>query len=204
MKILELSLLALKELKDIKSELIRIKNEGISHIHYDVMDNIFVSNKAFEGEYLDLIKSLGFKISVHLMVEDIKSYVDKFLKYDIGYLTFHIEGKNEDEVVKLLEKIRSKNIKSGLAIKPKTDISILERYLDKIDLVTVMSVEPGFGGQEFIKSSVRKIKNINKRYKNLLVQIDGGINSSNIKKIRKYCDLIVSGTFLYKCDNLKY
>ncbi len=204
MKRLELSLLALKEVKDIEPELIRIKNEGISHIHYDVMDNIFVPNKSFEGEHLDLIKSLGFKISVHLMVKDIKAYVNKFLKYDIDYLTFHIEDKNEDEVIELLEQIKLKNIKSGLAIKPKTNISILEKYLDKIDMVTLMSVEPGLGGQEFIKSSIKKLKQINKKYKNLLVQIDGGINSSNIKKIKKYCDLIVSGTFLYKCDNLNY
>ncbi len=203
MKKVELSLLALKEEKNIKERLFNLYEQGIRCVHYDVMDNIFVPNSAFEGEYLEFIRSLGFKISIHLMVHDIKSYVNKFLKYNIDYLTFHFEQKDEKDVVEMLNLIKSKNVRAGLAIKPKTNIEDLKKYIDKIDILTVMTVEPGFGGQKFILESFKRLEQIKQmNHNNFLIQVDGGVNEENIIQVSQYADLIVSGSFLSKCNNI--
>ncbi len=204
MKKVELSLLALQDdKKKVKEKLFNLWEQGIRHIHYDVMDNIFVPNSAFEGEYLEFIRDLGFKISVHLMVHDIKSYVNKFLRYKIDYLTFHFEQKNEIDVLDMLDLIKSKGVKAGLAIKPKTDLTELSKYIDKIDLLTVMTVEPGFGGQSFITTSYSRLAQIKKMNKtNFLIQVDGGVNGENIRDVAMYADLIVSGSYLSKCEDI--
>ncbi len=203
MKKVELSLLALKEDKKIKERLFNLREQGIDHIHYDVMDNIFVPNSAFEGEYLEYIKSLGFKVSVHLMVQDIKAYVNKFLKYNIDYLTFHFEQQNEKDVLEMLDLIKSKKIKAGLAIKPKTNLDQLNKYINKIDLLTVMTVEPGFGGQKFIPESIKRLEQINKmNTSGFLIQVDGGINGDNIYQVSQYTNLIVSGSFLSQYNHI--
>lgn len=203
MKKVELSLLALKEDKKIKETLFNLRNQGIEYIHYDVMDNIFVPNTAFEGEYIELIRSLGFKISVHLMVQDIRTYVAKFLKYNIDYLTFHFEEKNEKDVIEMLDFIHSKNVKAGLAIKPKTSLNELNKYIDKIDILTVMTVEPGFGGQKFIESSLTRLNEIkNLSNSKFLIQVDGGVNGENISQVAQYANLIVSGSYLSKCNDI--
>lgn len=205
MRRLELSLLALIKNKNIINDLEKIKEEGVKYIHYDVMDGIFVENTAFEGEYIEDIKKIGFKISVHLMVKNIEQYINKFINKDIDYLTFHIECQNDDIIIKQLERIKSKGIKAGIAIKPYTKVSDIEKFIRHIDLITIMSVEPGKGGQKFIPETFYKLIEIknNKLFENKIIQIDGGINETNIFEIKKYANLIVSGSFLSKYNNIK-
>ncbi len=205
MRKIELSLLALMNNKNIINELERIKNNGIEFIHYDVMDGQFVKNTAFEGEYIDEIKKIGFKISVHLMVKDISSYVDKFINKNIDYLTFHIECQNDNVIIEQLKKIREKGIKAGIAIKPFTKIFDVEKFAEYIDILTVMSVEPGKGGQKFIPNTFYKLIELknNVNFKDKVIQIDGGINNTNINEIKRYVNLIVSGSFLASYDDIE-
>lgn len=205
MKRIELSLLALQNEKNIEEKLEYFWKKGIKNIHYDVMDGKFVPNIAFEGEYIDLIRKIGFEISVHLMVEDVSSYVNKFIKYDIQFLTFHIEGIDENTIIEALKMIKSKNIVAGVAIKPSTKIKELEKISRYIDIITIMSVEPGKGGQLFIEETYKKLEELknNKILCKKIIQIDGGINDINIIQVSKYVNLIVSGSFLAKANNIK-
>lgn len=205
MKKVELSLLALMNNKNIISKLNDIRNAGVEYIHYDVMDGIFVSNKAFDGEYINDIKNIGFKISVHLMVKNISKYIDKFIDMNIDILTFHVETQSDEEIIRQLLKIKEKGIKAGIAIKPYTKISDVEKFSKYIDVITIMSVEPGKGGQKFIPETFYKLIDLknNSLFKDVIVQIDGGINNLNIFEIKKYVNLIVSGSYLANCQNIK-
>ncbi len=199
MKIIEASLLAVSNKyfefhKTIKS---LIKNK-INHIHYDVMDNIFVPNVAFNGEHLKFLKRKGFKISIHLMVANPKIYVENYInKYKFDYLTFHCETISIENSIKLIKYIKEHNIKAGIAIKPNTDIRLYESVIKECDIITIMGVEPGFGGQKYIESTTDKIKKIKKMAnKNTILQIDGGVNLDVIKLLKNDIDMFVSGSFL--------
>ncbi|MGL4768846.1 MAG: ribulose-phosphate 3-epimerase [Mycoplasmoidaceae bacterium] len=195
MKIIEASLLAYSRDQEIlKNELSLLKQQGITSIHYDVMDGFFVKNRAFEGEFIDLIKSFGFDITVHLMVINVNEYVEKFINYPIKSLTFHIEAINENDSLKILKKIRNKNILAGIALKPETIFSKYIEIFKKVDLVTLMSVEPGQGGQSFISESVRKARDLrNILPENTIIQIDGGINNLNMHLVKKDVNWFVMG-----------
>lgn len=209
MKIIEASVLAFnKNENEFKQQSILMWEKGVRNIHYDVMDNIFVPNTAYNGEYLDFLKKQGFIISVHLMVKDVKKYVEHFLKYDIDYLTFHCEPINHDEINELIKLIKSKNIKAGIAIKPNTNINDYLDVIKNIDIITVMGVEPGFGGQKYIESTTDKLKLIKETVnKNTIIQLDGGVNEHVMKLTKNYVNFFVSGSFLINysksLDNLK-
>lgn len=198
MKQIEASLLAFsKNPLKFRKQIKEIKKANINNIHYDVMDNIFVPNKAFEGEKLKKLKKIGFTISVHLMVKNVNQYIDKFLKYNIDFLTFHCEPISIEQSLIFIEKIKSKKIKAGIAIKPNTLIKDYKELILKSDIVTIMGVEPGFGGQKFIESTIDKLIEIDKiKFKKTIIQLDGGVNLDVIKKTKKYVDFFVSGSFL--------
>lgn len=178
-------------------------------VHVDIMDGIFVPNKSFETKekYEMFIDNLLNKkvLDVHIMVKDVKWYIDMLSssKYKPDYITFHYEAvEGINECIKLCEYIKTKGIKVGVSIKPNTDYHILLDFINYIDLILVMSVEPGKGGQSFIIESIDKLKyfdeyrNINNlKYK---LEVDGGINDTNIKKVSLYCDAIVVGSYLCK------
>lgn len=201
MKVIEGSLLAFdKKINEMISQLIVLRNSGIKNIHYDVMDGIFVPNTAFFGENLSLIKKMGFEISVHLMVVDVEKYVDFFINNDIDYLTFHCEVLTSLECFKLIQKIKNKKIKCGIAIKPSTIISDVLDLINFSDIITVMSVEPGFGGQKFIPNTLDKLKEIRKYNNDIIIQVDGGLNLETSELIRDYANFFVMGTYLI--DNI--
>ena len=165
-------------------------------IHFDIMDGLFTENKT-------KIKDIQIKkdIDIHLMVLDIKSYVDKVLKYNPKYITFHLEAT--DNIIENINYIKEKNIKVGIAINPKTDIEKIYKYLDKIDLVLLMSVKPGKGGQKFIDISNKLNKLYNYRKENnlsFIIEVDGGINNETIKKVEK-ADIVVCGSFITDSTN---
>lgn len=194
------SILSLK-LEDIASKLAKIE-EYIEYIHIDVMDGKFVTNctdgigmfnKAKEGSNKPL--------DVHLMVENPLEEVSKYEGAEI--ITFHIEAVNSyEEALKVIEKIKSLNAKVGISVRPNTAVSVLTDVLDKIDLVLVMSVEPGYGGQKLITETIDKIDELRKLGFNKLIEIDGGVTVENSQKIRETSiDLIVAGTAIFGAND---
>lgn len=182
-----------------------IKNfidSGVDYVHLDVMDGIFVSNTSLPYQEVSNIIS-NFKYDVHLMVSDVKSYIDEFKNINPEYITFHVET---DNVLENINYLKSLNIKVGLSIKPNTKIDDLIPFLSMIDLVLVMSVEPGMGGQQFIPNTLNTVdylysyrQKFNLNYK---IEIDGGINDKNISKLDK-CDIVVVGSFITNGDYKK-
>lgn len=177
--------------------------KSTDQIHFDIMDGIFTENKTLE---VDIVKENLVSINnvdIHLMVEDIKEYVDKVLIFKPQFITFHIEAtENPNQIINY---IKEKNIKVGIAINPKTDLKKIYPYLKDVDLVLIMSVKAGKGGQKFIDISDRIDDIYNYRRKNKLnyiIEVDGGINNETIKKVKK-ADLIVVGSYITDSDNYK-
>ena len=192
------SFLDIKE--NIVEEVTKLSNENVDYMHLDVMDGIFVENKTYTfEEFYDIVKFITKPKDVHLMVSDVKKYIDEFANLNPEFITFHYEAVSE--VSSVINYIHEKGIKVGISIKPSTDISEIVDYLNYVDLVLVMSVEPGRGGQTFIDSSVKKIEQLynlreNQNY-NYIIEVDGGINDQTIKLCEK-ADICVVGSFITK------
>lgn len=170
------------------------------YIHIDIMDGLFVKNKV---DMLDL-PNIETKRDIHLMVYDVIKYIDLYKKYNPDYITFHIEAV--DNISETINYIKRQGIKVGISIKPNTNIDILLPYLKDIDLVLVMSVEPGSGGQSFIENSTLKINKLkeirdNNNYK-YVIEVDGGINNLTKAKV-KNADILVVGSYITLSDDLK-
>lgn len=185
----------------------KLNKTDIDFFHIDVMDGKFVNKTNFSIPKIKEVHELAEKnLDVHLMVENPGNYIDQLYFPKIEYITIHYETLNND--LTLFEKIKSNGIKCGLSVKPSTDIRDIFYLLDNLDLVLVMSVEPGYGGQSFIESSFDKVRllkeEIIKRNLKTIISIDGGINSSNAKScIEAGCDMLVSGTYIINSDDLK-
>lgn len=176
----------------------KINNTDAEYIHVDVMDGEFVQNKTYEYEELeDLLKKTNKLLDVHLMVSNPKEYILKYKELKPEIITIHSEI--DDDITELLDLIHSFGIKSGISLNPETDVKVIENYLDKVDNVLIMSVEPGKGGQEFMINVIKKIKSLNQTRNlfnlNYLISIDGGINDTNIHKT-KGVDFVISGSFI--------
>ena len=179
---------------------------GVDLIHIDVMDNIFVPNTAFTYDEALLVQNNTNKLlDLHLMVEDIDKYIDIFKDLNLYSITIHYEVLKDINIIK---KIKNLGIKCGISIKPNTKVEEIYDLLPYIDLVLIMSVEPGFGGQKFIPESVEKIKKL-KDYINInnldvLISVDGGINNnSGIDCINAGVDILVIGSALTNNINNK-
>ncbi len=194
---------------DVTNSLMR---DGADFIHYDVMDGKFVSNVSFSEEHFKSLKANIEKkdtfFDVHLMTYDLKKHIQGYASSCADSITFHYEACKEEEILPLISLIHSYGIKAGLAINPDTDVKVLDKYLSSLDLVLVMSVVPGKGGQGFIESSVDKIAYL-KTYKiknklNYLIEVDGGINDKTISKAYNAgCELFVVGSYIIKSNNYK-
>ena len=173
-----------------------------SYVHVDVMDGKFVSNEQFNDiSEIDEINLVSVKpLDVHLMVADPLKYIEKFYNMNIEFITLHVEVLSNIE--QIIDKIHYMGYKVGLAIKPMTDMRELSIYLDMIDMILVMSVEPGYGGQKFIPKTVDRIKEIKKLIgnRNILVEVDGGINDTTISLVRD-ADIVVAGSYIVNSDD---
>jgi len=200
--------------KNKAKDLEKLNLTTIDYIHLDFMDGKFVPQKSLSVRELKKIyKYTSKRLDVHLMVKKPAKYIKKFISLNTEFITFHVEV--QEDIHKLINLIHKYGVKAGLAIKPDTDIELLKEYLDEIDLILVMSVEPGKGGQEFIKTSTEKIISIKKMLHelgktNILVSVDGGINDET-KELVSHADILVSGSYITKSnnfqeaiDNLKY
>lgn len=181
---------------------VELNKSNISYIHVDVMDGKFVSKVEFDN--FDEIKEISsvtkYPMDVHLMVENPEVYIKELANMNIEFITIHSEIDCDKK--KIFKNIRELGYKVGLSIKPNTNIKDIESYLDDIDMVLVMSVEPGMGGQKFIEGTIDRIKELKKLIgnRNILIEVDGGINSDNINKLVGV-DIAVVGSYITKSDN---
>ncbi len=192
--------------QNIKNIIKEIELSNIKYLHLDVMDNIFVPNKTFNDQFIKKIRLFSNLIfDTHLMVDKPENVVEKYLEAGSDIITFHVEATTKHQII--INKIKKNNKKVGISIKPNTPIEQIIPYLEQVDLVLVMSVEPGFGGQTFQDSSIEKIKYLYdyRKTKNLnyLIEIDGGINNQTIRKVSNHVDISVVGTYFFKNDNFK-
>lgn len=190
---------------DPKNDLIKLNETDVDYIHVDVMDGKFVSNKTMPfSELKNIYKYTSKRLDVHLMVENPIKYIPLYAGLNTEYITIHVEV--EDDVVAALKAIKNYSIKSGLAIKPNTKISELIPYLPYIDLILVMSVEPGAGGQAFIEESeerINEIRDLIKSYNlDIVLNVDGGVNDKTVSKCHN-CDIVTSGSYIVKSDNFQ-
>ena len=189
------------DIKEPKQEEVRKLSEfNIDFIHVDVMDGIFVENKTMPYDsYYEVLKYSLKPFDVHLMVSDVKKYIDYYSELKPSFITFHFEAVSD--VRSIINYIKELGIKVGMSIKPTTSIEEIQDYLKYLDLILVMSVEPGRGGQKFIPSTEKKIdvlydtRQINNY--NYLIEVDGGINDETINMC-KYADICVVGSFITK------
>ena len=170
------------------------------YVHIDVMDNKFVHNYQFPiNEVKKLAKHSNKVFDIHLMTEDPEKYIKELNLNNVDSITIHVEiDKNINYLIRL---IKSYGLEVGLAIKPNTNINLLTKYLDKIDKVLVMSVEPGFGGQKFIESTPERIAKIRNKKADMLIEVDGGINDETIDNIKYISDIAVVGSFITNSED---
>ena len=176
------------------------------YIHFDVMDGDFVPNLTFGPQFISNLRDHTKKVfDVHLMINRVGKFLDDYINAGSDIITFHLEI--EENLNELISKIKGKNIKVGIAIKPNTPWEEIKSLLHSIDQVIVMTVEPGFGGQSFMASQIDKIKNISNYVRdqklNVDIEIDGGVNYETGKTcIDAGANILVAGSFLFKQENL--
>lgn len=171
-------------------------------VHIDVMDGVFVPNISFGFPVLKAITAATKKfMDVHLMIVEPEKYVERFAEAGADLVTFHWEAT--EDVQRCIDLIRAKGVKVGISIKPKTPVSVLEEILPQLDLVLIMSVEPGFGGQSFIEGSTEKVAElkamIERQGLSTLIEIDGGVSRHNARELYEAgCDALVAGSAVFK------
>ncbi|MBQ9854194.1 MAG: ribulose-phosphate 3-epimerase [Bacilli bacterium] len=182
----------------------KIDNTSTDYIHLDIMDGNFVPNKSFSyEEMLSVKKNTTKPLDVHLMVSNPEPYINNYKNLNPEYITIHYEI---EDYLKYINIIKDLNIKAGISVKPNTNIEEIFDVLHKLDLVLIMSVEPGLGGQKFIESSIDKIKKlksyIDKNNLDIKIEVDGGINDiTSILCIDAGCDILVSGSYITNNEN---
>ena len=186
--------------RDIK----RIEDGGADWVHVDVMDGHFVPNITIGVPVVASIRKVTkLPLDVHLMIENPEKYVEPFVKAGADILTFHYECGTD--IKKTIDLIKSFGIKVGLSIKPKTTPDVVFPYLKDLDLLLVMTVEPGFGGQKFMQDCADKIPVIKEKApENLIIQVDGGINAETARICTEYgANSLVAGNYIYKSTDIK-
>ena len=178
--------------------------EGLNYIHMDVMDGHFVPNISFGPAVIKAIsKERKEIIDTHLMISNPIDYIEEFVKAGSHYITFHVEANSD--VIQTINKIKSYGVKAGISIKPKTSVEEIKEFLPLVDMVLVMSVEPGFGGQKFMESSIDKVRKLKelkeKNNYSYIINIDGGIKDVTLPFVKDYLDLAVSGSYIANAED---
>ncbi len=191
--------------KNLIHDLVELDKTDTDYIHVDIMDGKFVKKKTMPfKEMRNIYKYTNKRLDVHLMVKNPKKYIEDYASLNTEYISFHIES--DENIEKNLQLIKEYGIKSGLAISPDTEIKELVPYLPLLDLVLVMSVEPGAGGQDFIvktKDKIKELKILLSEYNSdVKISVDGGINDRT-KKYCTDCDILVSGSYIINGDDLQ-
>ena len=189
------------DFNNLEYEINRVNNSNSDLIHIDIMDGKFVPNNTMEKFDMNKISKYSDKnFDVHLMVENPIDYITSFVTPLTDYISIHLESKGIDQSLK---SIKENGIKCGLAINPDTEIQKLYPFLEIIDMVIIMSVFPGKGGQKFIENTYDKVETLRNHDKNIDISVDGGVGSSNSKTlISKGASTLVSGSYLMKSNNI--
>lgn len=192
------------DMNDLEAEVKRIVEAGGDYIHIDVMDGKFVNNITPGLKMLkEARKATNITLDVHLMVENPKEYMMDFLE-EADIITFHVEATKEEGIEEIIALLKGKGKKVGISIKPKTPVKAIEKYLKKVDMVLIMTVEPGFGGQKLILETVEKIKEIKELEPNLDIEVDGGINVETAQLVKKAgANILVAGTAVFGCEDAR-
>jgi ribulose-phosphate 3-epimerase len=180
---------------------------GADIIHCDVMDGVFVPNLTFGMPMIKAVKKrTALPLDVHLMIVSPEKYVDAFIDAGADFLSFHTTATDKTDLI--LQKIRSRGVVSGIAVNPDVPLSDVEKYIEKTDMLLIMSVYAGFGGQKFIAESLKKVETairLKERLNpKLVIEIDGGINLENIREVEKYgVDIAVAGNCVFSAEDMK-
>lgn len=194
------------DMLDLGGEIRKMETSGIDMLHFDVMDGVFVNNITYGLAILEAVsKATEMTLDVHLMITDPLKYVQRFADLGADIITFHLESQSD--VMKTIEAIKKSGAKASVAIKPATSAEELYPYLPYLDMVLVMTVEPGFGGQSFIPETISKVRKIREKMNELGisadVEVDGGINSETAPiAIEAGANVLVSGSYLFKADDM--
>ena len=181
-----------------------VEAAGTPYLHYDVMDGMFVPSISFGMPVLESVRRItDMVLDVHLMIEDPDRYIDEFVRCGADIITVHYEACRDVE--KTLRMIKDKGIKAGVTIKPNTPNSVLANVLDKADMILLMTVEPGFGGQSYIPGSTEKLRELRRmldeRGLQTDIEVDGGIKKSNLQTVLDAgANVIVAGSAIFKGD----
>lgn len=190
---------------NIPMDLKKLNQTDVDYIHVDIMDGKFVPNKTMPfSEMKNIYKYTDKRLDVHLMVDKPEKYIPLYAELNTEYITFHVEVM--DKIEENLELIKSYGIKCGLSIKPSTPVKSLVPYLPLLDLILIMSVEPGRGGQSFIEETEKKIKEVRELIRvyqsKALVNVDGGIDDITKNNCQE-CDILTSGSYIIQSDNFQ-
>ena len=191
--------------KDIPKTLKKLNETDADYIHLDIMDGKYVSNKTLPfSEMKNIYKFTDKRLDVHLMVESPSKYIKDYASLNTEYISIHLDTK--EDLLANLKLIKSYGIKAGVAINPDEEVSLLIPYLPYIDLILVMGVNPGMGGQKFISKTIDKLKELKvlrKEYPNFKfkVSVDGGVNDVVASKVINYTDIIVSGSYVLNSND---
>jgi len=195
---------------DLKNEILKVEKLGAEYIHWDIMDGKFVPNLSYTTEDVSKYAKCHQMVNdVHIMVADPKKEAKLYVEAGADLVTFHYEAVECPACIhKIVDYLHANHCKAGLSIKPKTSVRKLLPFLECLDLVLIMSVEPGKGGQKFIPNALKKIKKlrkvIDKKHLNCLIEVDGGINGETGQLCRKAgADILVAGSYLYGHEDIK-
>ena len=187
----------------LSDEIHRVEAAGADWIHCDIMDGHFVDNISFGPEIVGVVRGLtSLPLDVHLMIEHPDHYVPRFVKAGANSITVHVEPEAKHDVAKTLRQIQDAGCRAGLTLNPETPFDLIEPFLHKIDLLLIMTVHPGFGGQPFRADQMQKVKRARSLNDKIDIEVDGGINAKTAKlSIKNGANVLVAGTSIFHSED---
>ncbi len=192
------------DVSKLREEVANLEKAGADYIHIDVMDGEFVPNSTMGLEMLEESNAgTNIILDTHFMVENPKKWIEEFSATDI--FTFHVEAVDSETAHEIIQLLREREIKIGISVKPNTPVEEILPYVEDVDMVLVMLVEPGAGGQAMIVECLEKVRTLRDLYPNLDIEVDGGVNLENVELVKKAgANIIVAGTSIIKAEDRRY